>query len=327
MLNRARSIIKRLTRLSYRTVLGVDLGASAIKIVELNCEREPPMLKNYAIIELPFEQGETPTAAFYADLLRRSVYSHGFQAKQAFVSVSEQNSLSREIDFPPLTGSELAEAVKWEAQAHIPFEAGSYYYDFAVTKAKSTVGSRVMLAAAQKEAIDQLIGICNEASIPIIAIESEAFAIERTLPRAHPLIVIDFGRKNSRMMLFQHRLPIAIRRLPVSGDDFSRLEAAADCEDARHGPLEALTREIEQTIAHGRMAAQQLAFHEILLCGGAAGCQALSLFLAARTGLSVRSLCSPSALTVSPSLDREQLWRVSPRLTVAIGLALRGVTT
>ena len=110
-----------------KRVLGVDIGTSVLKVVELEiADGKPPYLINYAwmtIPEMKRDRNDSEQNFFemivpeYLKELRRVAK---FTTKEAYVSISALGGMLTIIDLPAMPAAELEQAVRFEAHKYIP---------------------------------------------------------------------------------------------------------------------------------------------------------------------------------------------------------------
>lgn len=347
--------IRDYLRRKHRCILGIDIGSSTIKIVELTFTDTSTVLKQGLIIDLTLTREEPDWREQCTDLIRHAIQVNGIKSKYAIVSVGGRNIFSREITLPKLTKEELTEAIKWDIEKQVPYEEGSYYYDFSLFDA-NTKDSHVMLVAAPKKAIHEILSVFEFLSIHILAIDGEAFAIERTLHNESNCMVIDIGKENSQMIIYQSRIPIVTRNIPIFGELFTEsimstlnldradaellkkiqpknITASSLKNEDKKGVelcrnlqvlIQELAHEVMRTFAYYQAQNREGVIQKILLCGGGSRLENLAENLAGCINIPVEILMPLHQLTIADSLDPRYVQELAPQLTVAIGLALRG---
>lgn len=343
----------------HRSILGIDIGSGTIKIVELTFTDIKPILKQSLVIDLldlSLIKEEPTWKKQCADLIHNAILVNGIKSKHAIISVGGHNIFSREITLPKLTKEELTEAIKWDIEKQVPYEEGSYYYDFSLLGTNSnTKDSRLMLVASPKKVINDILSIFQFLPIHILAIDGEAFAIERTLHNENNCMVIDIGKENSQMIIYQSHIPVLTRNIPIFGDRFTasimstlnldRMEAELlkKCqwktvlksplvnESAKEFELrrnlqeliQELANEVMRTLTYYQAQNREGVIQKILLCGGGSRLENLAENLKGYLNIPVEILMPLPKLTIADTLDPQYVKEMAPQLTIAIGLALR----
>jgi len=342
------------------SLLGVDISTGAIKVAEIKWRQEQPVLKGLGIAELPetiFEDGQLIDSDALTNVLRQLIHTSGITSREAVIAVGGRTVFMREVTFPKMADNELREAVKWDMEKYVPYEPDSYYYDFAVLgESKDQLELRVLLMAAPKESIDQLVAAFKNAGIKLVAIDVEAIALSRILPDVDNSIVVDIGKFVSQIMVFQNGVPAVTRTIPICGQRFTdaimnvleleqneaeslklrqkgllqRVDSYGEHTEL-HGQMELLVteleREIRRTIEFYQIQNREALVQNIFLTGGGANLDNLPQHLTAQLGQPVIFNNPIDILEIGASFDKQYVRDISPRLAVAIGLALRGGAT
>ncbi len=115
--------------------LGVDLGTSAIKIVELQAKNGHPQLLTYGYVEQPTDIVRSSSSAMENKIIKiiRSIYrqSHmnSVNVVAALPSFSVFNSI---ISLPKMNKKDLAQAIRWEAKKVVPLPLEEMVLDWKI---------------------------------------------------------------------------------------------------------------------------------------------------------------------------------------------------
>ena len=220
-----KKLMKKLFVSSPGSVLGIDLGAEYVKIVQVELKGSHPLVKDFVISELPANLKSTglisskdEMASFLHELLNR----HNFSTKCAVFSINGKNAFVREISMPLMSDDELKQAVKWDAGQYVPYEADTYYLDFAKFGAITQDGKQpIVLVASPKETIDSIVEISDLLGLKILKLDIDVLTICRTLGKEfEEFILLDIGLDYSMMTIFQNGAPVAQRALQQGWGNF-----------------------------------------------------------------------------------------------------------
>src|SRR5712692_1714048 len=134
--------------------VGIDIGKSAIKVAEVHRTARGLELRRFGLAFTPpgsVEGGlildQQAVARAVGEVLRRA----GVRTRRAVVSVTGQNVLARVLRLPPIPPEEVKQAIRWEAERHLPFPIDEAVIVFLIDRAATENGQRqleVLLAAA-----------------------------------------------------------------------------------------------------------------------------------------------------------------------------------
>src|SRR5262245_15465616 len=106
------------------TTFGLDIGSSAVKVVELAAGKGGCTLKAHATVALPREtisEGSIRQPALVTDAIRECIGKAGITSTAAVISVSGRDSIVKRVSLPKASPKELEDAILLEAEHHIPF--------------------------------------------------------------------------------------------------------------------------------------------------------------------------------------------------------------
>src|SRR5580765_2140104 len=169
-----------------KSVVGLDIGSSAVKAIELK-----PQGKNgfkiaaYASEPVPPDtivDGAIIDAVAVADAIRRIFDSKRFNATDVIASLSGSSVIVKKIALPVMTEAELAESIHWEAEQYIPFDIQDVNIDYQVLDAGGAESGKqtmdVLLVAAKKDKIADYAGVIAQAGRTPVVMDVDAFAVQ-----------------------------------------------------------------------------------------------------------------------------------------------------
>lgn len=167
-------------------VVGLDIGSSSIKLVELVEGKKGFKLQNLAILPLPPEvivDGALMDSVTIIDTIKDLVNTCRPKTKEVVTSVSGQSVIVKKIALPLMTETELEESIRWEAERYIPFDINDVNIDFQIFG--PALGNPelmdVVLVAAKKDIINDYVSVIYEAGLNPVVIDIDAFALENML--------------------------------------------------------------------------------------------------------------------------------------------------
>jgi len=207
---------------SGQSVLGLDIGLSSLKVVQLRKEKERAVLETYGeiaigpyggmevgrVVKLPEEK--------IVEALKDLIKEANVKIKEAAVAVPLWSSFVTVINIPVIEGKDISEMVKLEARRYIPVPVSEVVLDWwvfpedkisetaEVAKEKQKKNFlKVLLVAIHKDAIDQCKNIVTKAGLSVDSFELESFSMLRSSLRREtaPVAVIDFGASSTKVAI------------------------------------------------------------------------------------------------------------------------------
>src|SRR5712691_13039123 len=123
---------------TLKAVVGLDIGSSAVKAVELK-----PAGKGWKVVAFAMQpvqpdsivDGAIIDGAAVADAIRRVFENKHFKTKEVSASLSGNAVIVKKINLPVMTAAELAESIYWEAEQYIPFDIQDVNLDYQILNA------------------------------------------------------------------------------------------------------------------------------------------------------------------------------------------------
>jgi type IV pilus assembly protein PilM len=198
------SLIKKWFSLGFganspsKTILGVDISSSAIKLIEMEPSREGFNVIAYGVEPLPegatFDR-EIVDVAKIAQVLHSVYKKSGARSRNVAVAVSGSSIISNYIDVPSsLTAKQVEARVKLEADTIIPFPLDEINLDFAVVgqNIANKDHVRVQVVACQRDYVDRRKEVMELAGLNPVVVDIESFAFARAYQT-----LINFTQKKS----------------------------------------------------------------------------------------------------------------------------------
>ena len=246
------------------SVLGVDIGSSSIKVVQLRKERGRAVLETYGEIALgPYSGTEVGRSTHLqtADLaraLKDLVTESNVTASNAGISVPFSASLTSVIELPKLPKAQIQQMIPLEARKYIPANINEVMLDWFIIPEdpgkeewsrsrgrndeadKQQNKTEVLLVAIHNEVLNNFQSVTQQAGLQAGFYELEIFGVVRS-SLGHgiaPVMVVDIGAATTKVYIvergivrFSHLINIGAQELTLSisralGWNFDRSERA-----------------------------------------------------------------------------------------------------
>jgi type IV pilus assembly protein PilM len=168
-----------------KPVVGLDIGSSTIKAVELKSAGKGYRVTAFASAPLPPDaivDGAIIDAGAVSDAIRQVFDAGAFKAKDVCASLSGNAVIVKKITLPVMTATELADSIQWEAEQYIPFDIQDVNLDYQILDAGTGPNSRgsmeVLLVAAKKEKIGDYTSVIAQAGRTPVIVDVDAFALQ-----------------------------------------------------------------------------------------------------------------------------------------------------
>jgi type IV pilus assembly protein PilM len=163
-----------------KSIVGLDLGHQVVKAVEISLEGPEPVITGFARVEVPAGTDRGDAVA--------KVFQQGkFKSKNVVVSVSGQAVVVRYITMMQMTDAELRQAIRFESDKYLPFEADEVQIDcqrlarkpHAAAEGAAANGDQmsVVIAACKKSAVEERIKEITRHGLTPLAVDVDVFAL------------------------------------------------------------------------------------------------------------------------------------------------------
>lgn len=254
---------------SKKSYLGVDIGNSSIKLVELAAVGGRARLVTYGYTELetnlshstsPEEQQKT------ADVIKRVYDEAKVSSRKTVAALPNFSVFSSIISLPEMSKKELGQAINWEAKKFVPLPIEDMVLDWRPleknndketsdddsndgTKGvdrlkKSQKYQKILITAAPKDLVERYVGVFKNSNLDLLAMETESFALERSLVGKDPavIMIVDLGAFSSDISIAENGIPILSRSIDVGGGTIT--QAIARSLSIEHKRAEQFKRDI-----------------------------------------------------------------------------------
>jgi type IV pilus assembly protein PilM len=226
--------------------IGLDVGSTAVRAVELSTGGSPSVLRA-AQVALPagaVENGEVRDPDRVGEALRELWQSGGFKGRQVYMGVGNQRVVVREIAIPWLPEKELRASLGFQVQEFIPMATDEAVLDFdplGEFEHEDRRMLRMLLVAAQRAMVDGLIRAAQVAKLEPLGLDLVPFALVRSvgsgdagmdLEEEGEEAVIDIGAHVTNIVVHERGRTKFVRILPSGGRDVTMaIGRAAGVED------------------------------------------------------------------------------------------------
>ncbi|OQA36057.1 MAG: Cell division protein FtsA [Parcubacteria group bacterium ADurb.Bin326] len=367
--------------------LGIDLGSSSIKIAELVNFKGRPRLATYGFTEKsPANISESglisdidEAASIISDICKKAKVS----SNKAIAALPNFSVFSSIITLPLMSDKELASAVQWEAKKIMPMpledvilnwnkieeinispeapkdnleasperqiDVSQEANPFKKIFSKPQKNVKILLTGANKALIKKYVEIFKKANINLLSLETESFALIRSLVGGDlsTVMVIDMGASTSSITIVNKGVPVITRSLELGGLSITRaisnslninLERAEQFKQDLSLDAETSENSLPQTVEKSFAPilneirymmnlyneSHQDKVEKIILTGGTAMLGHLSGYLSSVFNVNCY-VGDPWAKTIYPLDLKPVLSRIGSRFSVAIGLAMKEI--
>lgn len=342
---------------SPKSVVGLDIGSSSIKAIELKRNRGDvqvahlgvePLTSDIVVDSMIVDSGSVSSA------ISKIFTERGIKTRNVATSVSGHSVIVKRIPVQPMAEAELAENINSEAAQHIPFDITDVSVDFNILNPEET-GSQmdVLLVAVKKDKILNYTNVLSLAGKAAAVVDIDVFALQNCYefnyePKPDTTVaLLNLGASVMNINIVKGSTPLFTRDVSVGGNQYTdSLQKELDLsfedaealklgrkvgtvsEDAKLPILQQVTEiivlEIQKTFDFFRATAAGEHIERIYVAGGSSKVPGLLEALRQEFSLPVEVLNPFQRILPSTDAVENEIIDLNPgQLAVAVGLALR----
>ena len=344
-----------------KSVAGLDIGSSSIKMVELDGKSNQLSLVALGYQNLPDDtiiDGQIMELNVVSDVIQNVCSNFQVNADQVVTGVSGHSVIIKNIVLPPMSQDELEESIDWHAEEHIPYDLADVSLDYQVTNSTSEA-TNVLIVACKRERIDNVRQAVQLAGKEPFVIDVDTFALQNCYEfnyqpdESQVVTLLNIGASTMNINIIKGTRSLFTRDITVGGSQFTDVlqrnlgltfqqaeavkrgvsHAVEGIEEKSIEPLmnnvtELVAMEIQKTFDFYRATSEDnhTVVQKILISGGGSKLQGLAHDLSARLELPVEVMDPFRNIKVdSRKFDPDYMSEIMPEMAVAVGLAMRGV--
>jgi type IV pilus assembly protein PilM len=343
-----------------KNVVGLDIGSSSVKAIELNKKGSSLQLVNLGFENLQSDtivDGQIMELNNVSNVISNIFSEHQIKTTRVAAGVSGHSVIVKNIVLPQMSEEELQESFSWHAEEHIPFDIADVNLDYQLTS-NSAESLHILMAACKSDKIANVKQAIQLAGKQPVIIDVDAFALQNCYevnyqPKPGQIVaLLNIGASTMNINILNGTRSVFARDASVGGSQYTSLlqrELGLSFEQAeavkRGLPLpdgieprpiqpiietvsDILALEVRKTMDFYRATAEEgdSSIQKILLAGGGSKLPGLAEYLGRRFEITVEVFDPFRGIEVDANkFDPDYMREIVPEMAVAVGLALRGV--
>ena len=341
-------------------LIGIDISATAIKLLELSKNGGTYRVESYAVEPVPANcvvDKNITDMDQVGEAINRAVKKSGTKLKTAAVAVAGATVITKIIQMSSdLSEADLENQIAVEADQYIPFPLEEVAMDFEVIGPSEDNPDRidVLLAASRSENVDLRVATLELGGLDVKVVDVEAFSLENTVAmiagdqlgggEGKIIAVADIGSSVTTFSVLENLKIIYAREQQFGGaqltEEIQRRYGLSYEEAAlakrqgglpdNYGPevLEPFKDSMAQQISR----AQQFFYSsgsitnidQLILAGGCASIEGIAELIESKIGLPTLVANPFANMSLASKVPALILANDAPSLMISCGLALRG---
>ncbi|GAC1390658.1 MAG: hypothetical protein NVSMB46_00880 [Candidatus Saccharimonadales bacterium] len=334
--------------------IGLDIGTTAIRLVQLQGNGPSKTLIKYAYIPLESKIAQSDAKADQLKVVEtvKSLLSEArVSTKNVAVGLPSPKVFTTVVDFDRLSPSDLAKTIRYQADSLIPTALNESKLDWSMIGDSPVDKTKieVLLSSVPNSFTEERLEALESIGLNVIAFEPDNLALCRALiaPDAiAPQMIVDIGSKSTDIVIVMNGAPRLCRTIPTGIEAITRSamqnlnidekqaeqfvfkfglskeKLEGQIYQAVIGTVDILITEMEKSLKFFQTRYTQSKLDRMILTGGASVMPEFPVYVANKFGVNVE--IGNAWRNVSYSADRQnELLAVANHFSVAVGLAER----
>jgi len=341
-------------------MVGVDIGTSSLKIVELSKFGRGMTLENYgeiksiSFLKESFRETKKGNYLLSSGLVSKAVRAvldeARIRTRAAVFSIPDFSTFFVSFELPPMSSSEIPEAVRLNAPQYVPLPISETTLDWRLISGvpgDKRSSLNILVIAVANQVVQEYQRVAKSAGLELYALEAEALAAVRSLIKndRKPALLIDIGAQSTTVNVIDkgileksysfdfssNQLTYAVSsstdKIYAEAEEIKRREGIISKEksisDALYLMIDPFLAEINK-ITSEFVQSEGNEIEKIYLTGGTANLPGLKEYFAEVIGKKIEI---PNCFSdfIYPPILGDKLKEISPSYSVAVGVALGGL--
>tara|TARA_Y100000590_G_scaffold469529_1_gene658005 strand:+ start:463209 stop:464321 length:1113 start_codon:yes stop_codon:yes gene_type:complete len=223
--------VKDTLKLGSRSIVGVDVGLSAVKVAEIegNKETREYKLVSYASVPLPegaIIEDEIQDEEVIVEAIKQAFLRAKVSSDNVCLGVSGPNTVARRLQLAGGTDEEIEDQVIWEAEQYLPFEIEESAVSFYTMGENEGGGVDVLVAAAKNTVIQQYKAIFEKAELRLKILDLGIISLVNVFELVmgtkldepnQSFLLIDLGAQKTEFIIYKNNMIVFSKEIPVGG--------------------------------------------------------------------------------------------------------------
>lgn len=318
--------------------IALDIGTHICKLIEVESDNGSHTLTKLNIKELPSEQNENTLYACLKSLFEETPLA----SRDIRISLSGHNALVRIVTMPDMGGSDLKNALKFEADRYIPFSIDDVSIDaYVLGKERENPGQmKVIIAASKKELIAKRLELFKKLGLNITLIDMDSFALFNAFTFTNTQIedtqiygILNMGHSHVNMLISQGLRPMFTRDIHIGGQhimgaisksnpEIKSLENLGSSKSDLEPAFMKLVDEIKISLAY-----YENQYGKTVECiystGGLSGVGLLEDLIKEKLGVKILKWDPLSRFQIGEMIKKDMLEKYKSSLSICVGMSIR----
>lgn len=341
-----------------KRVIGIDVGAGSVKLVELEKSFEGVQLIRAKFFDLTQHADQEKRDTLIREGIEGMLRTEKIKSGNVAVSLSGQSVFIRFLKLPRIQQGKIEKIIKYEAQQQIPFPLDKISWDHQIFHTGVGPEEDVLFVAAKKEIVEATLAYLARTNLNVEYVDVSPLSLMNAITYNEPLVkglILDIGAKATSLIVVGDK-GFWVRSILIAGDEMThaitlKLKMPFDkAEELKRkegmvvssdSPVPAATSQVSKDLINAlnpvvsdlvmsviqslefykTKHAHDMTFNEVILSGGGSKLKGIEDFLAKGLGMQIRRANLGQKIKCPSNLRVDIDFQT--RFGASIGLALR----
>jgi len=216
-------------KLGPKTIFGVDIGLSAVKVAELELKDDTYKLTKYASVLLPeaaLIEDEIQKEDEILAAIEKAIKKAKITNNQVCIGLFGPNTVSRKLQLAGGSEEEIEDQVNWEAEQYLPFSLDESSVAFHIVGENEGGGVDVVIAAARNDVILNFRSLMEKANLKVKVIDMGMLAItnvfehvmgEKLDVMGESWLIVDIGAQKTEFIIYKNNMIMFTKEMNIGG--------------------------------------------------------------------------------------------------------------
>jgi len=225
---------KKLIGIRRKRIIGIDVGAASIKVVEMNRKGQNFILENYGELDCSLVKRPSTEEANrvsisltdrqLAEIIKAILEESGIQTKEAVFSIPDFSSFFTTIKLPTMNQEEIPEAIKYEVKPYVPLPVQEITLDWVITDGEiAKTPLKILVVAIPNGVVSQYKEIADLSGLELRMLEPEVFALSRSViygeDKEKVVGLVDIGARSTTVNVLENGIIKISHSFNVAGNE------------------------------------------------------------------------------------------------------------
>lgn len=212
-------------------VLGLDIGSTLIKAVEINNDKKGCTLLAAGYIAAPNNPRNSQEYDLtLANTVNRLMHNMKLSTNEVSASLPSAKVIARIIEVPNMSDKELSASLQWEAEQYIPWQLSQVKLDYLIMEQNADESTmKILLVAAPIALIERYMDLLKLAGLTPVSLEPDILSSARVLSSVYgntfSMIYLSIGAVNTDISIVRKGSFMYGKSYPIGGNVFSKTVA------------------------------------------------------------------------------------------------------